>query len=63
MRCYRGGNKHKFEARYTEEYIDGPIQVKNMFADDIRKLKVLQKYVCDVCVWCGKTVRVEEGEE
>ena len=60
MRCYRGGNKHKFEPRYTEEPSTVDSFEGKTTTSELRKLMVLQKYVCDVCVWCGKTARVEE---
>ena len=46
-RCYNGGNMHKFEARYGDEYHDhdpNPWQRR--------------EYYGDVCVWCGKIINV-----
>jgi hypothetical protein len=60
--CYNGGNKHKFEARYTEE--PNPLLYKGstiLSAKDLKDLSYIDKYVYDICVWCGKTVRNEKG--
>ncbi len=57
--CYKGGTQHYFQPRYSED--SGPLEVKaNMAsANDIRSLietMKSKKYVCDVCIWCGKVV-------
>ena len=56
-RCYNGGNKHKFEARYTE--IPSGNQISNAHGytiSELKKLMVTLTYVKDVCVWCGKSI-------
>jgi hypothetical protein len=56
-KCYNGGQRHKFEPRYTEvPRQQSGMKVKNMFPDDIRSLLYYQKYIHDVCVWCGKII-------
>jgi hypothetical protein len=60
--CYRGGLRHKFEPRYTEK--THPIKVSQVTGvppSEFRKLFVLQIYVKDVCVWCGKEVMNEKN--
>lgn len=56
-RCYNGGNKHNYQPVYSEEKIDDHITIRNMFANDIRKLIILNKYVCSICKWCGKIIK------
>lgn len=56
-RCYLGGNKHKFEPRYTEKESSGnDIYVEKTTLTSFRKLLYHQEYVGDVCVWCGKII-------
>ena len=56
-KCYKGGNHHKFEPRYTEKCASfklGP--GTEISSHTLLKLTKPRKiYVYDVCVWCGKT--------
>lgn len=64
-RCYNGGSKHKFEARYE--------QIPNPSMEELKSLKaygsgldklVLNRYVKDICTWCGKSnSEVKEDEK
>jgi hypothetical protein len=62
MSIFRSGHDclldgHRFEARYDEEPRDGlDVDLNSFIADDIRTMTVLQRYVRDVCVRCGKTI-------
>ena len=59
-RCYNGGNRHKFKARYEEKprrYKQFNMEGTNTSA--LRKLLVTDSYVRDVCIWCGKTIEKE----
>ena len=56
-KCYRGGDRHKFVPRYTEEPSGINIKAKRCDTDEIRSLLILKKYVKDVCEWCGKEVK------
>lgn len=56
-RCYNGGLQHHFEARYD----DTPTlkSVKGMEGMDLNELLNSSRrhtYVCDICIWCGKTI-------
>lgn len=56
-RCYNGGNKHKFESRYTEQGAIVKIgELVDVTASQLRTLLVHNIYVKDVCVWCGKVI-------
>lgn len=65
-RCYNGGKQHRFEARYSEKEFDNPatkvdipyspltapgVVVKG---EALRRQKVFDVYVHDICVWCGE---------
>ena len=58
-RCYNGGNRHKFESRYDEEPNVEIIHQASRIrvGGDIREVLVLNKYVKDVCIWCGKEIK------
>lgn len=59
-RCYNGGDKHKFEPRYSEKPTGMGIQ--GGFSGSYRCLKAImtyQIYEHDICKWCGKVVRNE----
>ena len=58
-RCYNGGNKHKFEARYDEKDAGNDIEGKAT-VKEIRSLQFYNIYVKDVCVWCGKEIKREK---
>lgn len=56
-RCYNGGNKHKFLARYDE--IPHPRSIKtsgHISSEKMRNLLYYQKYLFDICEWCGKKI-------
>jgi hypothetical protein len=68
-KCYKGGNEHNFEARYSYR----PISVKELdqfsisaslrgLADFLQETRA-EIYECDVCVWCGKVVKLENSNE
>lgn len=60
-RCYNGGNKHHFESRFTEENSGLTFgKLRYGHVDEIRELYILNKYVADVCTWCGKVVNKEK---
>ena len=49
---------HKFKPRYDEEpNVYKFANVKGIFPNDMRELMIIRKYVKDVCVRCGKTIR------
>ena len=57
-KCYQGGNRHKFQPRYTEEPLYG-IKINNawgMSVEELRSFLVQKIYVHDVCEWCGKII-------
>jgi len=59
MRCYKGGNKHKFEPRYDEVPRGDITSIKGSYST-LRELKtffVYKVYVKDICVWCGKEIK------
>jgi hypothetical protein len=60
-RCYNGGNKHKFRARYSEESSGIKCIPAERFlsAKVIHRLLYCQKYECDICEWCGKIIKNE----
>ena len=59
-RCYNGGNRHKFEARYEEQECKSGVELSDCSfrpsLNDLRKLDILNVYIRDVCVWCGETI-------
>ena len=61
-RCYNGGNKHNFEARYDEKPVDN-LSIKRITGAttrdmyDIRKLTIYQEYLFDICTWCGEKIK------
>ena len=60
-RCYNGGSQHKFEPRFDEKPSGiGVTKLKNMWSEDIRSLLIINVYIHDICVWCGKTVEKKE---
>lgn len=59
-KCYKGGNKHKFEARYEEKEINATnlkIPLFHSTPEDARKLYIKKVYVKDICTWCGKDIK------
>ena len=65
-KCYRGGNKHKFKARYDEKpspLVKTGFNVEYVNPYDLRKLLINKVYVRDVCEWCGKVIEREENFE
>jgi len=54
--CYKGGNKHKFQACYSERPIERSFDIQGASAEQIRKLLFYEVYCGDVCEWCGKVV-------
>jgi len=63
-KCYNGGSKHKFKARYEEVELEPKVTFRGillpMSAEEYRKLLVKKVYVKDVCVWCGKTIKKDQ---
>lgn len=63
-KCYQGGKRHKFVARYSEEQmkLDNKRKASYFFdpykhyisAEENRRLSIRDVYVHDICVWCGK---------
>jgi len=56
-RCYKKGNKHKFEPRF--EFVLTPRSFEHHGYSNAQKLVELLKdklYICDICVWCGKKI-------
>lgn len=56
-RCYNGGNHHKFEPRFDE--IPSPRNITGFQYDNVihaRRILVLDKYIHDICIWCGKKI-------
>ena len=58
-RCYNGGNKHKFNARYTE--VPSGLKFERATGVNLKELLFYKKYVGDVCEWCGKTALEEKN--
>ena len=59
-KCYNGGSKHKFKARYEEVELEPKLSINEsqlliMSAEEYRILLVKKVYVKDVCVWCGNS--------
>jgi len=66
-RCYNGGSRHKFRARHTEVPMEKcPIpdhvleRVPLIYGSEVRGLMIYDRYVGEVCEWCGKTVEQEK---
>ena len=66
-RCYNGGQRHKFEGRYSTETSPGLQSVdgfKGIASDLIRLTEASQHrkktYHYDICVWCGLMKKMEE---
>jgi len=56
-KCYNGGEKHHFVARYSEvESIDFELE-GNISPESLRKLMYYNVYEKDVCTWCGKEIK------
>lgn len=58
-KCYNGGAKHKFEARYSEEpnlMLKGA-QIKYSTTQDAKTILTVKKYIHDICIWCGKVIK------
>jgi hypothetical protein len=60
-RCYNGGNKHRFEARYTEEswptvktLPGGDYGLGEMESIITASRHTVLTYHNDICIWCGK---------
>lgn len=60
-RCYNGGNKHNFKARYSEESKPTiiPRKIGEATEGAIESLinssrHIIKKYHYDICSWCGK---------
>ena len=59
-RCYNGGNRHNFEARYSERLSNKWGGAKGQV--DLRELVPVLKefrdkeYIHDICTWCGKII-------
>lgn len=62
-RCYNGGNRHNFKPRYDEQpnlkFNGGHFQG----CEDIRSFMVINIYVKDLCVWCGKEILKNDIKE
>ena len=61
--CYKAGKAHKMEARFEEVEIGSRVEFKNLYymtAEEFRRLLVREKYVKDICVRCGKSVKRED---
>ena len=57
-KCTNGGNHHKFEPRYDE--VPSNINLKKIQyfeLEEVRKILILNVYVKDVCIWCGKEIK------
>ena len=55
-RCYAGGHKHKYVARYDEEFCDKHVSFKTAHPpppEQLRKIMIRKVYLFDICVWCG----------
>jgi len=62
-KCYQGGNRHKFEPRFTEEpnssLYEGHMKAKGFGLDELQTLLSLKVYLFDICEWCGKKIKEE----
>jgi len=59
VKCYNGGKKHKFKPRYDENpsgFNYNHIRFDGI-TDELRNLLVIQVYIKDICVWCGKEIK------
>ncbi len=61
-KCYNGGNKHKFEARYNELPNNNIRDIPYSEDDDVRSMLYYKEYVYDICTWCGKVIEKESNE-
>lgn len=63
-RCYNGGNKHKFRARYSQRNSRDKISI-NGFSGTAQQLNLIlhEVYLFDICEWCGKIVKNEVKDE
>ena len=59
-KCYKGGNQHKFAPRYSEVPLEGVTFNGRMSSEDVIRSTRLKEYICDVCEWCGKTIKKEK---
>lgn len=64
-KCYNGGNKHNFQPRYTEMATGiSPTKISGMTTTEevksLRSLCINNVYIGDICVWCGKVVKVND---
>ena len=59
MKCFKGGDKHKYEPRYREIFNENMLglEVERISPIDLRKLLYYQEYVYDICAWCGDVVK------
>jgi len=48
-KCYNGGDKHNFEARYQ--------RISTKYNYDDNNERVCVSYIYDICTWCGKTIQ------
>lgn len=56
-RCYHGGQRHFFMARYTEQQRGTSCKIEgHLTADAMHSLMTLDVYVHDICIWCGKII-------
>jgi len=62
-RCYNGGKKHNYKARYTEKSRNMSTGSYTGDLSDLRQLSVVRVYVRDVCEWCGNTVELSAPKE
>ena len=53
-KCYQGGNRHSFEARYHST-VPEKIKGDRITPELIEALKN-KEYIGDICIWCGKTI-------
>lgn len=57
-KCYCGGKRHNFEPRYSEK---PALDIKfkyNCTAKEARSFMFYKIYEHDICIWCGKTVKI-----
>ncbi len=57
-KCYNGGNWHNFKARFSEE----PNTYLNTAENCSRSYLYYNKYIYDICTWCGKIIKEESNE-
>ena len=55
MKCYNGGLKHNFKPRYDEKPSGYELSGR-MAASEARKMMIVEVYVKDICIWCGKEI-------